>query len=465
MANLTERRNKDGKLISYSIRVHRGRGIDGKQLKPWTATFEVKPTWTEKSARKKAEAFAATFEKECREGVTTDNRLTFAKYCDYCIDLKEQRGTAKHSTIVRYKDLTKRIYPAIGHIKLKDLRADHLNSLYTSLAKTPIDIGGDKATVKVDLAAILKEKGLKQAHVAAQAQIGKSTVSDAIHGKAITTANAKALCTALGLKADKTFTISKETRTLSAKTVVEYHRLISTVLNQAVKESLVPFNVAARAEPPKVTTKEVNYFQPEQVAAIRDALEEEPIKWKTLIHLFLITGARRGEILGLKWSKVDFNANKVHVCNSVLYSKDRGIYEDTPKTAKSDRYIVLPAETMKLLKSYKAWQASERLRLGEYYENQDFVFCQDNGSPMHPDSVGDWLNKFSKRHNLPHINPHAFRHTMASMLYFNGVDSVSISKRLGHAQVSTTANIYAHVMEEADQKNADILADVFLKKA
>ena len=84
---------------------------------------------------------------------------------------------------------------------------------------------------------------------------------------------------------------------------------------------------------------------------------------------------------------------------------------------------------------------------------------------MHPDSVKRWLNKFSARHDLPHINPHAFRHTMASILYFNGVDSVSISKRLGHAQVSTTANIYAHVMEEADQRNADILADIFLKKA
>lgn len=80
-------------------------------------------------------------------------------------------------------------------------------------------------------------------------------------------------------------------------------------------------------------------------------------------------------------------------------------------------------------------------------------------------SVTVWLAKFSKRHGLPHINPHAFRHTMASMLYFNGVDSVSISKRLGHAQVSTTANIYAHVMEAAVQRNADILADVFLKKA
>ena len=87
MANLQERRDKSGKLISYSIRVHRGRGADGKQLKPWTATFDVSPTWTEKSARKKAEAFAATFEKECREGVTSDSRLRFEEYCNYVIGL------------------------------------------------------------------------------------------------------------------------------------------------------------------------------------------------------------------------------------------------------------------------------------------------------------------------------------------------------------------------------------------
>ena len=396
MANIQERRNKDGKLISYSIRVHRGRGADGKQLKPWTATFEVSPTWTEKSARKKAEAFAATFEKECREGVTTDSRQKFAPYCDYVIDLKEQRGV-KHSSIVRYKELTRRIYPRIGHIKLKELRADHLNDLYTFLA-----------------------------------QDGQN---------------------------------AKTGGRLSAKTILEHHRLISTVLEQAVKESLVPFNVASRATLPKAEHKEVNYFQPEQVAAIRDALEREPMKWKTLVHLLLITGARRGEVLGLKWDKVDFDGNRIYICNSVLYSPDVGIYESTPKTERSRRYVTLPTETMRLLRQYRAWQGEERLRLGEYYQNQGFVFSQDNGKPMHPDSVTDWLKKFSKRHDLPHINPHAFRHTMASMLYFNGVDSVSISKRLGHAQVSTTANIYAHVMEEADKKSADILADVFLKKA
>ena len=177
MANIQERRDKSGKLISFSIRVHRGRGADGKQLKPYTATFDVQPTWTEKSARKKAEAFAANFEKEIKEGRISDNRQKFAAYCDYVIELKEKRGV-KHSTITRYKELTTRIYPAIGHMRLTAIRADVLNDFYTALSADGLN----------------KRTGGK----------------------------------------------------LSNKTILEHHRLISTVLEQAVKEGLVPFNVAER---------------------------------------------------------------------------------------------------------------------------------------------------------------------------------------------------------------------------
>lgn len=464
MANIQERRNKEGKLVSFSIRVHRGRGADGKQLKPYTTTFEVKPTWTEASARKKAAAFAATFEKSCREGTATDTRLKFSEYCDYAIGLKESRGL-KHSTIVRYKELTTRIYPAIGHIKLRDLRADHLNDFYTALGKPGAKMTAVKATAKMDLVALCKEKGLRFMDVSEKCGLTVRVISPAIKGQPVNTRTAGAVAEALGLKLEKAFDIEKGTESLSVKTILEHHRLISTVLAQAEKEGLVPFNVAGRAILPKVEKKEVNYFQPEQVAAIRDALELEPIKWRTITHLFLITGARRGEVLGLKWDKVDFDSNRIHICNSVLYAHDIGIYESTPKTATSTRYVTLPPETMQLLRQYRAWQREERFRLGEYYQDQGFLFAQDHGGPMNPDTVTDWLAKFSKRHGLPHINPHAFRHTMASMLYFNGVDSVSISKRLGHAQVSTTANIYAHVMAEADQRNADILSEIFLKKA
>ena len=464
MANIQERRNKDGKLISYSIRVHRGRGADGRQLKPWTATFDVSPTWAEKSARKKAEAFAATFEKECREGVTTDSRQKFAPYCDYVIDLKEKTGI-KHSTIVRYKELTARIYPALGHMKLKDIRPDHLNSLYAQLAQPGAGAGNTHAMAKVDLAALLKEKRLTRLELSSVTGLSLKAVYATVKGERVGRKVAEAISTALGGSVEDFFSLNTKERTLSGKTIREYHRLIHTVLDQALKEGLVAVNVADRATPPKMEQKDVNYFQPEQVAAIREALELEPIKWRTLVHLLLITGARRGEILGLKWDKVDFASNQVYICNNVLYSADVGIYEDTPKTERSKRYVSLPKETMQLLKQYRAWQTRERLRLGEYYQDQGFVFAQDTGGPMHPDSVTTWLTRFSKRHGLPHVNAHAFRHTMASMLYFNGVDSVSISKRLGHAQVSTTANIYAHVMEAADKKNADILADVFLKKA
>lgn len=396
MANIQERRNRDGKLISFSIRVHRGRDAKGKQLKPYTATFDVKDSWSEKTARKKAADFAATFEKACKEGAASDARLKFAAYCDYVINLKEQRGV-KHSTINRYKELTTRIYDEIGHIKLKELRVDHLNDLYTKLSQNGVN----------------KRTGGK----------------------------------------------------LSNKTILEHHRLISTVLEQACKENLVPFNVAKKATLPKAEQKEVNYFQPEQIQAIVEALNHEPIKWKTLVHLLIITGARRGEILGLKWKNIDFKNNRIYICNNILYSPDIGVYEDTPKTEKSKRYVSLPSDTMQLLKDYKKYQTAERLRLGSYYQNRGFVFTNEAGTPLHPGSVTHYLRNFSKEYNLPHINAHAFRHTMASMLYFNGIDSVSISHRLGHAQVSTTANIYAHIMEAADQKNADVLADIFLKKA
>lgn len=126
MANIQERRDKNGKLISYSICVYRGRRLDGKQLKPWTATFEVSPTWKESSARKTAEAFAATFEDQRKKGLASDSRLKFGEYLNYVIGLKEQSGK-KHTTVAGYKVLSERIISAIGHYKLTELRPDHLN--------------------------------------------------------------------------------------------------------------------------------------------------------------------------------------------------------------------------------------------------------------------------------------------------------------------------------------------------
>ena len=465
MANIQERRDKNGKLISFSIRVYRGKDKDGKQLKPWTATYEVSPNQKEDAARKKAEAFAAQFEKDCKAGIATDTRLRFDEYSAYVIDLKEKNNQIKHSTVVRYKELSERVNAEIGHVKIKDIRADHLNGFYTKLQEKGSKITTEKAVSNTDLPGLLKNKKISRTKIATDTGLAPSTVNAAVRGESVSSETAKKICEALDIKFDKSFLVVMQDEGLSAKTVIEHHRFISSVLEQAVKEGLVPVNVASKAILPKVEKKKVNYFQPQEVAAIRDALESEPLKWKTLVHVFLITGARRGEILGLKWSAVDFVNNRIHIENNILYSPDRGVYEDTPKTEDSIRWISLPIETMNLLTAWKAKQDAGKEEKGKFYQDNDFVFCRDSGQAMHPDTVTDWMDKFAKRHKLPHINPHAFRHTMASMLYFNQVDSVSISKRLGHAQVSTTANIYSHIIAEADKQNADLLAGIFLKKA
>ena len=250
---------------------------------------------------------------------------------------------------------------------------------------------------------------------------------------------------------------------LSAKTIKEYHNLLSSIFKFAKKEGLVPFNPADNASPPSVKRQEAKFFEIETVLQILAALEEEPLKWQVITRLLIDTGARRGEIAGLKWSAIDFKNNRIEIKNNLLYSRDRGIYEDSPKTGKS-RIISVNAEVMKLLTRHRHEQTLLRFKMGEQWVNKDFCFTQDNGNPMHPDSITDFLSKFSKRHDLPHIHPHAFRHTQVSLLLHAGVDIVTVSKRVGHEQTSTTSNMYGHILAKADEGASNTISDLLYTK-
>ncbi|MDL2216029.1 site-specific integrase [Ruminococcaceae bacterium OttesenSCG-928-N02] len=147
---------------------------------------------------------------------------------------------------------------------------------------------------------------------------------------------------------------------------------------------------------------------------------------------------------------------------ALLYSSTKGIYEGPTKNS-TTRFIKLPIETMELLREYRRWYLGLQLLNGPRWNNTGYLFIQDNGKPMSPDSLTDWLRKFAKRHNLPHIHPHKFRHTMASLLYYNGMDSVTISKRLVHAKVSTTEDIYSLVIKQAVERASKCIADAILR--
>ena len=96
--------------------------------------------------------------------------------------------------------------------------------------------------------------------------------------------------------------------------------------------------------------------------------------------------------------------------------------------------------------------------------NRNVVFTKDNREWLHPDSITRWLNNFSRDNGLPHINLHAFRHTVASVLLANGTDIVTVSKQLGHASVNTTESFYSHIIEENKAKASECIADVPLRK-
>lgn len=466
MASIRARKNKHGEITSYQIRVFKGYGTDRKELKPYTAAFKPDPSKTERQNLKDLNKFAVEFEEKCKKGLVADANQTFAEYAEYVMTLKKNIGT-KHRTLVRYAELIKTINIFIGYMKLADIRPQHLNNMYDALLKDGNGNAITRAKFKTDFKDHLRKKKLAQAELSRRSGVPASTISALAKGQSICAENAEKISTALECNVKELFSISKESRGLSPKTVLEHHRLVSAVMSIAEKEMLILYNPARRASPPKVASKEPNYFQIDDVLKIRECLERIPLKWKVITHLLLITGCRRGEIAGLKWETVDWENHQLYICRTLLYSPDIGVYEETPKTRSGYRYIALPTETMQLLKEYKQYYDNMSIKWADRWHDTGYLFVQEKaenaGKPINPDGITAYLNDFSEKYDLPHINPHAFRHTQASLLYYGGMDSVSISKRLGHSKVSTTTDLYAHIIRQADERNAECIADTVLR--
>ncbi len=459
MATIEKQVGKNG--TTYRITVYAGFDTQGKRIRH-RMNYKPTPGMTPRQIEKAAQKAAMDFERSIEQGFALDNRQTFAEYADYVLDLKQRTGT-KARTLDRYQDMMVRINQAIGHIKLADLRPQHLNSFYKNLAEPGIRMGGGSAKAKIDMVAWLKKNKLSRGKLAEKAGISAATVGVAVKGESIKIEKAQAIAQAMEKKVDDVFKVEKNMEPLADKTILEHHRLISTILAQAEKEMLVPYNAAAKATPPRTTKKDPNYFQPETVAAILEALESEPLKWRLITHLLIVTGCRRGEIMGLKWEKVDFDNCRVKIDRALVSSKSKGVFEESTKTS-DIRHLHLPKETMDLLRQHKREQLRLQLANGDRWLHTGYVFTQDNGDHMNPDSITGWLKDFSTRHGLPHINPHAFRHTVASVLLANGTDIVTVSKQLGHASITTTESFYSHIIEENKAKAADCIANVLIRK-
>lgn len=460
MANIRKVEGKNG--VSYKITVFSGTDTQGRQVRHYR-TWRPDPGMTARQMEKAVQRAAMDFERELELGFQADNRQTFAEYAEYVLSLKERAGI-KPKTLYEYRAQLVRINAAIGHLKLVDIRPQHLNSFYKNLAEEGVRISGYRATAIVDLGQILKEKKMTREKLAQVAGVSATTVTTACRHQKIQRVKAEQIAAALEMPVGKLFKLEQDTTPLSAKSLLAYHRLIHTILHEAEREMLVVYNAATKATPPKDAKKDPNYFQPEQIEAILKALDTEPLKWRLATHLLIVTGCRRGEIMGLKWEKIDFTTNQIRIDSALKYLPDMGIYEGGTKTGNT-RTLYLPEETMRLLRQHRRDCLELRLKNGDRWKDTGYVFVRDDGTPMNPDSIGSWLSKFSARHNLPHINPHAFRHTVASVLIANGTDVVTVSKQLGHHKISTTEDFYSHLIEKNKEKAADCIAETLLRRA
>lgn len=354
----------------YRLTVSGGFDCDGKRIK-------YRKTITAKSERE-AKKMLAIFVTEIEKGEYVDTKkMTFKELCD-----KWHEDYAIHNleakTLARYKELLKfNILPAIGRLKLEQIKPMHLLDLYTAMTKDGARRDGKKG--------------------------GYST-----------------------------------------KTIQHVHRLVRAIFEKAVQWQILSINPASKIQPPKVDKKEISFYDEKQITDLLEAIENAPIRYKTIVLTAIHTGMRRGEILALEWSDVDFKSKLIVVNKSAVYVSGKGRIDKGTKTVRSQRVIAMTDILADALKEYKKWQNQNKEVFGDKWEERDLIFTRDDGKPLHPDTITNWFVKFIKKNKLPHITFHGLRHTSATLLLSSGVDIETVSRILGHATSVTTSAVYLH---------------------
>lgn len=245
---------------------------------------------------------------------------------------------------------------------------------------------------------------------------------------------------------------------LSPKTVRHVLSLVSDIFAYAVRMGIVRENPCVRVVLPKLVRKEKKIYTVEETVRLMELLRKEPVKYRAFFFLLIYSGCRRGELLGLEWRDVDFANCLISIRRTSCYTPDRGTYTDTTKTEQSKRTLKLPQEVMDILCELREFQLRQADIFGDKWVESGRLFTKETGEPQHPNTSYHWLEKFCARNGLPFYGLHSFRHLFASLLVGNGVDIVTVSGVLGHSAVSTTSNIYCHMLEDARVRASDTVA-------
>jgi integrase len=239
---------------------------------------------------------------------------------------------------------------------------------------------------------------------------------------------------------------------LSPRSVGIVHAVLRTALNQGVQWDMVPRNVAALVQPPRVTRAEISPLTPEQARDFLDAVRGDRLE--ALYSVGLALGLRQGEILGLRWADVDLEGGTIRVTQALQRVNGRLDFVE-PKSLSSRRTIPMPATVARALRAHRPWQLEERLAAGARWRESDLVFTTSLGTPLDSRNITRRFQVALERAGLPRLRFHDLRHTAASLMLAQGVPARVVMETLGHSQISLTMNTYSHVVPALQREAAD----------
>ncbi len=242
---------------------------------------------------------------------------------------------------------------------------------------------------------------------------------------------------------------------LSPTTVRYVHAVLHHALDDAVKWGLLVRNVADAVEPPKKARTEMQVWNAEQVGRVLRAAADDPLE--ALWRLAIYTGMRRGELLALKWSDLDLDAGALSVQRSLGRGRTSRLEEGEPKSRSGRRRIALSPSVVESLKRHRVRQLEHRLAVGDAYEDRGYLFANETGAHIHPNTLYRRFQDLTKRAGVPTIRFHDLRHTSATLLLAQGVHGKIVQERLGHANIAMTLDLYSHVTADMQRHAADAL--------
>lgn len=189
----------------------------------------------------------------------------------------------------------------------------------------------------------------------------------------------------------------------------------------------------------------------QELRAVLACVAQEPLKWQAYINIAADTGARRGELCGLQWQDIDWNARIVTIRRNLQYTAQKGVYIAAPKNGKP-RSVDIGTDTLRLLRLLRDEQAASCM--------SKWVFTRDGSyDPVFPQSPTRYFRKFGEKYGITDFHPHKLRHTSASIAITSGADVVSVSERLGHSDTAVTLRMYAHANAESIRRAGQIVRD------